>query len=224
MDRWDDDDDENERKMKGAWGDGQGGDGRLREPVWRRESRGETSLDQEKVAKADMDTDYGIRTYKQTLKKGDKDTFYCTVCKVELNSRETRQSHIEGSKHRVRCGGRRRDDDVLVRRIPNPPEMRKKIPERLEKLVRRTKEPIVGLRHVSEFLARSNDEMEPHYECDLCENQGEANAMFNHILGREHRARFFGARAPGGTGRGSSWDYGYGQINLIIFIRITFLS
>ena len=33
--------------------------------------------------------------------------------------------------------------------------------------------------------------MEPHYECKLCSNQGQANHMFNHLLGRGHREKFF---------------------------------
>ena len=35
-------------------------------------------------------------------------------------------------------------------------------------------------------------EMEPFYECNLCNNQGEANGMVNHVLGRGHREKFFG--------------------------------
>ena len=34
--------------------------------------------------------------------------------------------------------------------------------------------------------------MEPFYECNLCNNQGEANGMVNHVLGRGHREKFFG--------------------------------
>ena len=33
--------------------------------------------------------------------------------------------------------------------------------------------------------------MEPHYECRLCPNQGQANHMFNHLLGRGHREKYF---------------------------------
>jgi len=36
--------------------------------------------------------------------------------------------------------------------------------------------------------------MEPHYECRLCHNQGEANGMFNHLLGRGHREKYFESR------------------------------
>ena len=52
---------------------------------------------------------------------------------------------------------------------------------------------MVGLKFVDEFIPDYDDEIEPYYECALCGNQGEANAMFNHLLGRNHRAKFFEA-------------------------------
>ncbi len=146
------------------------------EVQWRKEQ--DRQFDPDKVAKSNADTDYGIKTYKETLKKGDKDTFYCILCKVELNSRETRQSHLDGAKHQrkldMECRTQRERDDAIVR-IADPPDVRKKVPETLAALLRQTKEPIVGLKKISEYVAESNDEMEPHYECALCENQGEAN-------------------------------------------------
>ncbi len=148
-------------------------------------------FDPERVTKSDMD--YGRRTYKETPKKGDKDTFYCQVCRTELNSRETMQSHVSGARHRQRLDAEcrtRREREEAVKRIPNPTETKKKkIPDRLEQLLTRTGDPVVGLKFISEYLPVSNDEMEPHYECALCQNQGKAGAMFSHILARDHRAR-----------------------------------
>ena len=31
--------------------------------------------------------------------------------------------------------------------------------------------------------------MEPHYECDLCDTQGQANCMFQHLVGAKHRQK-----------------------------------
>merc|ERR1719510_1932070 len=35
----------------------------------------------------------------QTVRKGQKETFYCELCMIELNSRDTLYSHIKGQKH-----------------------------------------------------------------------------------------------------------------------------
>lgn len=45
-------------------------------------------------------------------------------------------------------------------------------------------------RFVTEIIACSNVEMEPYYECSICNMQGEANGMFNHIFGKGHRENF----------------------------------
>ena len=48
--------------------------------------------------------------------------------------------------------------------------------------------------------------MEPFYECNLCNNQGEANGMVNHVLGRGHREKFFGQMDDKDYGKMSSVD------------------
>ena len=50
-------------------------------------------------------------------------------------------------------------------------------------------DPIIGLRYISETIPCSSNEMEPYYECYLCGTQGEANGMFNHLIGRGHREK-----------------------------------
>ena len=37
---------------------------------------------------------------------------------------------------------------------------------------------------MKQFIPVSNSEMEPHYECELCESQGQANCIFSHLLGQ----------------------------------------
>ena len=32
-------------------------------------------------------------------KKGDKKTYYCEICMIELNSEDTMNSHVKGVKH-----------------------------------------------------------------------------------------------------------------------------
>ena len=52
--------------------------------------------------------------------------------------------------------------------IPNPENTKKKVPVRLHERIKETRDPVVGLDYVKEFIAVSDPEMEPHYECELC--------------------------------------------------------
>jgi len=139
-------------------------------------------------------------------KKGDKKTFYCQICLIELNSLDTMKSHINGVKHmkkelainaqreeKVRRGELDPDKAKMGPRvvaIPNPEKTKVKVPTRLHEKIRESREPIVGLDFVKEWIAPSDPEMEPHYECQLCGSKGIANGMFSHILGYKHRQAF----------------------------------
>jgi len=139
-------------------------------------------------------------------KKGEKKTFYCQICLIELNSLDTMRSHVKGVKHmkkelqlnaqkeeKIRKGEITRHDSdrgPRVVAIPNPESTKKKVPVRLHEKIKETRDPVVGLDFVREYIAVSDPEMEPHYECDLCGNQGIANGMFSHIMGHRHRQRF----------------------------------
>lgn len=137
-------------------------------------------------------------------KKGDKNTFYCEVCHVELNSFETMKSHTQGSKHQNKMLKLEEEHKDKIRRgladpharlpgvkpIPNPPSSKIKVPTRLQERIRGSDDPVVGLHYIKEFLAESDPEMEPHYECGLCGNKGTSNSMFSHIMGGRHRQLF----------------------------------
>jgi len=45
---------------------------------------------------------------------------------------------------------------------------------------------VVGLENITEIIACSSEE-EPYYRCDLCPSKGQANMMFNHLLGKDHK-------------------------------------
>ena len=64
--------------------------------------------------------------------------------------------------------------------IPNPEKTKVKVPIRLETKLRETLEPVVGMVYIVEYIPVSDAEMEPHYECELCPGQGQANCIFNH--------------------------------------------
>jgi len=140
-------------------------------------------------------------------RKGDKKTFYCEMCLVELSSLDTMKSHVSGAKHMKKQMALENERDEKVRRgmmteeearmstptvrpIPNPESTKKKIPIRLHEKIRETRDPVVGLRFISEFIPVSDAEMEPHYECGLCGSQGQSNGMFSHLMGHKHRQMF----------------------------------
>jgi len=142
-----------------------------------------------------------------TQKKGEKKTFWCEICFVELNSLDTKNSHQAGVKHTKKANDIEEDFHDRLERgeitrkeyderpgiipIPNPEPTKKKIPVRLHDRIKETKDPVVGLDYVQEFLPVSDPEMEPHYECELCGNKGIANGMYSHIMGFKHRQKFF---------------------------------
>ncbi len=132
--------------------------------------------------------------------KGDKKTYYCDLCLVELNSEDTMISHKNGQRHlkkvqsfkeKQRQEGHAIDPNTYIRPSQPTKLAPKKIPIRLRAKLSETSTAVVGLRDVVEVISYSKVEMEPHYECQLCHNQGEANGMFNHVLGRGHREKFF---------------------------------
>jgi len=122
--------------------------------------------------------------------KKQKATFYCDLCKLELNSEDTMKAHMVGSKHmkkHLAVAQQNPADIPTIRPIQNPVQTRKKVPVRLHQKISDSPQPIVGLRSIKEYIACSNSEMEPHYECDLCGTQGQANCMFQHLVGARHR-------------------------------------
>jgi len=140
-------------------------------------------------------------------RKGDKKTFYCDMCLVELSSLDTMKSHVSGVKHmrkqmamdqereeKIRRGLLSPEEALnapnMVRAIANPESVKKKVPIRLHEKVRETKDPVVGLKFVKEFIPVSDPEMDPHYRCELCGNQGSSNGMFSHLMGYKHRRSY----------------------------------
>ena len=136
-----------------------------------------------------------------TTRKGEKKTFYCELCLVELNSEDTMVSHKNGMKHLKKEAAERQrrikaeneagmsEPERAIKLIDNPRPVPKKVPICLSEKLRESSDPIVGLKYISETIPCSSNEMEPYYECYLCGTQGEANGMFNHLMGRGHREK-----------------------------------
>ena len=82
-----------------------------------------------------LPTSFGLET--ATVKKGEKQSFYCDLCFVELNSLDTMKSHLFGSKHlkkkhqyeqNLMNEGKMVDDNTYIRSVPHPKLAPKKIP------------------------------------------------------------------------------------------------
>ena len=133
-------------------------------------------------------------------RKGEKETFYCELCEIELNSRDTMTSHMKGQKHVKKMHDAHRKNaakNKAIIKVPNPMPHRKKVTIRLEeKLHEISTEPIVGLRFIMETVACSSPEAEALYECVLCGMQGEANHMVNHLVGKGHKEKFLQKTYP----------------------------
>ena len=80
------------------------------------------------------------------------------------------QSHMKGVKHMKKALAQ--PEPVIITHIPNPEPTRRKVCIRLQQKIKETNHKVIGLTFVKEFIACSNSEMEPHYECHLCETQG----------------------------------------------------
>ena len=149
-------------------------------------------------------------------KEEDMDTeveLWCDVCDLGLNSRDTYASHVRGQKHMVRLVVFRMESDALLQKklqmfsvqrglaveLPQA-KTRVKVPVRLQEKVVESNEPVVGLAYVREVIAMADQEMEPHYQCSLCRQQGQANCMLLHLRqapttptiprGRHHRQNY----------------------------------
>ena len=123
--------------------------------------------------------------------------FRCLVCDLELNSEDTYASHVRGVRHVVSILGKyapfsswtnwQKNEklqsaargEILV--VPPSTQTRVKVPVTLKEKIKECNEPLVGLAYVREVLPLSNQEMEPHYYCDLCNQQGQANCMLLHL-------------------------------------------
>ena len=143
-------------------------------------------------------------------RKGEKKTFYCELCLVELNSEDTMNSHRNGMKHlkkeaaerqrRIKAenenGAGTAEPERAIKLIDNPRPVPKKVPISLSEKLRESSDPIIGLKYISETIPCSSNEMEPYYECYLCGTQGEANGMYNHLIGKGHREKVLQTAFP----------------------------
>jgi hypothetical protein len=141
----------------------------------------------------------------ETTKKGEKKSYWCDVCLLQLNSDDTMTSHMKGAKHLKKmqtfeenkyARGEDVDPSSYIRPIASTKPPPKKIPTRLQAKLRETQDALVGLVYITETIACSNPEMEPYYECTLCGNQGEANGMVSHLRGKGHREKFLRKMEP----------------------------
>lgn len=132
--------------------------------------------------------------YQRTKHGKTKETFECTICEIVFHSRDTMEVHARGRQHRE--NERENETKGGIYQIPNPEPLRKKIPIRLQIKLMESTNPLVGLEYIIEFLPISSDEVEPYYECFLCDNSGEAHTMAVHIMSANHIRKYLLARFP----------------------------
>ena len=85
-----------------------------------------------------------------------KQTFYCSVCDISLNSEATKSIHMRGARHMKRAMNAGVEDGGVFQ-IQNP-EPRKKIPIKLaQKIKDSSGQYIVGLHYILEYIPVSDD-------------------------------------------------------------------
>ena len=101
--------------------------------------------------------------------------------KKETEARQQNEIQFRrGEISREQC-----DRPIIIPR-PNPAKTKVRVPVRLHDSIIKSREPVVGLDYLTEFLPVSDPELDPQYQCELCGNKG----MLSHILGRKHRQAF----------------------------------
>jgi len=141
-------------------------------------------------------------------RKGQKQNFICRVCNIDdLNSLETKMKHENGKEHvynvfkawqrRQQSPEDRAENNWLqvFEEVAPTRQVQKKTCIRLAEKLQNTSELVVGLEYVIEIIACSSEE-EPYYECDLCPSKGQANMMYNHLLGKDHKRNVLKQKKP----------------------------
>jgi len=146
-----------------------------------------------------MPSNFGTNS-KRSCKKRKSTQYFCNLCQVDLTSDCSRESHIKGMNHlkRRRIENQKKNDAgcFATSKVGIAEAGKKKVPIRLVQKIRESTEPVIGLESVYEYIAESNDEVEPVYQCKLCGNKGIANAMLAHVVGRKHRQNVLQSRDP----------------------------
>jgi len=128
--------------------------------------------------------------------KPGKKKYFCELCECELTSDVAKDAHIIGVKHKklMSIHKQKASDQgqgYKGRGAEGGMASKKKIPVRLFQKIEESQEPVMGLDFITEFIAVSNQEMEPQYECSLCPgSKGIANGMYSHLTGIKHRQAF----------------------------------
>jgi len=141
-------------------------------------------------------------------RKGEKQNFICKVCNLDdLNSLETKMKHENGKDHVYnvfKAWQRLRKEhgagQPLLRlevfeEVAPTKQVQKKTCIQLAEKLQNTSELVVGLEYIIEIIACSSEE-EPYYECDLCPSKGQANMMYNHLLGKDHKRNVLKKKKP----------------------------
>ena len=146
-----------------------------------------------------LPTQFGGTESGPSKKKAKRIDYYCEICNVELNSEETKNTHLQGAKHikktmafgkRAAEGNRDGAPEVKLEsgiRTMKTNNSKKTFHIRLKDKLIETQQAVIGMKYITEIIACSSAEVDPKYLCHLCGNQGDANGIINHLLGKAHR-------------------------------------
>ena len=130
---------------------------------------------------ANISVSDGIRLLK--TKKG-KQTYYCDLCKLELNSEDTMKTHAAGAPHMKRMVAVMKDGNVMdfIKPIANPLPTRKKQPIRIQQKILESVHKIVGLSYVKECIPCSDSRWSLGTSAICAGSRGRPTACSNTLL------------------------------------------
>lgn len=126
--------------------------------------------------------------------------FFCETCHVQMTTEQAMEAHLNGAQHlktqlnkelyekgKVKLGG---PSDYIKFEDHERKYAPKRKPKRLGEKLLEVQKPYAGLKFVQEILSVTKADKAPHYFCKLCNFDGDAEAMLNHLLCRDHQETF----------------------------------
>ena len=126
--------------------------------------------------------------------------FFCQTCHVQMTTAQAFAAHENGAQHlktqlnkellekgKVQRG---QPGDYLKFEDHERKFSQKRRLKRLREKLLEVNQPYAGLKHVKEILSVTKADKEPHYCCQLCNFDGDAESMLNHLLGTDHQEKF----------------------------------
>jgi hypothetical protein len=126
--------------------------------------------------------------------------FFCNTCHVQMTTQQAMEAHLSGAQHLKTQLNKELYEKGKVKMVgpfnyikfedhERKHEPKKK-PKRLSEKLLKVQKPYAGLKFIQEILSVTKADKDPHYYCKLCNYDGNADLMLNHLLGRDHQETF----------------------------------